>query len=128
MSDVKKATAESILAFRDKVPVKEFELGDAGIIFIHGFTGLDKARWQRECRDKDGSVNPELVEPLMFQMCVKDEAGKQLYKFEDIPKLKLLPASVLSSVTDICMKLSGMGPNADAEILRNFEATQTEGS
>ena len=115
------ATIDSILAFRNKVPVEKMVLEGAGVIFIHGFTGLEKAQWQKECKDPKGGVNSEMVEPLMFQMCVRDAKGVHKFKYLDIPKLRELPCAILTEVVDVCMRLSGMGPDADEAILKNFE-------
>ncbi len=114
------ASVESILALRNQVPVEKYNIVGAGTVYIHGFTGLEKAQWQEECKKKNGTVNSEMVEPLMFQMCVRDKDSKKLYKYSDIPKLKMLPAAILGEVTDVCMRLSGMGTDADEAILKNF--------
>jgi len=123
MADVKDVRA-AILGMRGKVPIEEYEIKGAGVIYIHGFTGQEKANWQKECRKKNGEIDSTLVEPLMFQMCVRDAKGKHLYKFADVPKLMELPAAILGEVTDVCMRLSGMGENADEAIVKNLRQVE----
>lgn len=124
------ATADGILGLRGKVPIEEFQIPGVGIIYIHGFTGLEKGEWQKEVRDRRGIVEPTKVDATMFQMCVRDKNGRQLYQPKDIPKLKTLPNAILSSVVDVCLRLSGMGDSTDAAILKNFveEEEQPDGS
>jgi hypothetical protein len=120
------ASAETIFAI--ETPVKSHLIEGAGLVYIHGLSCLEKAQWQKECRDGKGQVNIEMVEPLMFQMCVRNSKGQHVFKREQILKIKEKASSIIGPVCDICMNLSGMGRLADEEILKNFAPIGTEDS
>jgi len=120
------ANAETIFAI--ETPVKIHVIEGAGLVYIHGLSCLEKAQWQKECRNDNGQVNIEMVEPLMFQMCVRNAKGQRLFKREQILKIKEKASSIISPVCDICMRLSGMGRATDETLLKNFVTTDIEDS
>lgn len=122
------ASAETILAMRARPPIESHLIKGVGAVHIYGLLAIEKAQWQNECRDGKGQVNIEMVEPLMFQMCVRDSTGHHLFKRADVLKIKELPAAVVSRICDICMRLSGMGRATDETLLKNFAPTATEDS
>jgi len=122
------ASSEAILDLCNNIPIKKHKIEGVGVVYVHGFMVTEKATWQKGCRQQDGKVDPDLVESLMFQMCVRDSKGKHKFKYAQIPKIRMMPAAIVSKVCDICMKLSGMGAATDQELLKNFAPIGTEDS
>jgi len=117
------ASAETILVLRARPPIEGHLIEGVGTVYIHGLLAIEKAQWQNECRDGKGQVNIEMVEPLMFQMCVRNSTGQHLFKRADVLKIKELPAAIVSDICDVCMRLSGMGRATDETLLKNFAPT-----
>jgi len=120
-----KELKEKILSLRNKVPTQDYEIPGVGKVVIYGFTGLERAQWLEASQNAKGYIDMKKSDPLMFISCVRDESGKQIFTLADELLVRDLPCQIINQVCTICMKLSGMGPFADAEILKTL-LKQTE--
>ncbi|MEN6424013.1 MAG: hypothetical protein ABFE13_01520 [Phycisphaerales bacterium] len=126
------ATAESILAFRNRPPIEHHDLPDCRRVYVYGLTDLEVQEWYADCgktKDDEGreKVDDRFGDAKLLIRCIRDAEGKRLFTTAHLPQLVELPNFVKAPLVNKAMKLSAIGGKADAEILKNYARTLAGG-
>jgi len=110
-------TLESLKSGRHNLPKSDC-VTTQGIFRLVGLTELELQGWRDYIEENKGSKYNDVA--IMMFGC-RDEKGNRFLKDSDLLWLIELPAAVTQKVIRNIYKLSGIGADADAEILKNFE-------
>ena len=132
MTDVcppKTVTAEDLLSLRNQPPKETFEIPGIGTIYVQGLSNIEAHQWRQDCKQDDkGRIADDYADAKLIVRCVRDEAGQRLFSETHITQVVELPELIVKGLVEKCMKLCGIGADADAEILKNYAATVTGSS
>lgn len=122
------ATAESILAFRNRPPIEHHDLPDGRRVYVYGLTDLEVQEWYADCgktKDDEGreKVDDRFGDAKLLIRCIRDAEGRRLFTTAHLTQLVELPNFVKAPLVNKAMKLSAIGGKADAEILKNYART-----
>ncbi len=121
-------TAEDLLSLRNRPPKEPFEIPGAGTVFVHGLSNLEAHQWRQSCDQKDGRIVDDYADAKLIVRCVRDEQGQRLLNETHTTKVVELPELIVKGLVDLCMRLCGIGADADEAILKNYRATVTGSS
>ena len=125
----KQLTAEDLLSLRNQPPKEPFEFPGRGTVVVHGLSNLETSQWRAGCdQDDKGRINDEYADAKLIVRCVHDAEGKRIFTAEHITRIVDLPELILSPLVAKCMKVCGIGKEADEEILKNYGKTVTGSS
>ena len=110
-------TLESLKNNRHNLPKSDC-VTSQGTFRLVGLTELELQGWRDYIEDNKGSKYNDVA--IMMFGC-RDEKGERFLKESDLLWLIELGAAVTQKVIRSIYKLSGIGADADAEILKNFE-------
>ena len=128
-AEPKPVTAEDILSLRNQPPTEPCEIPGRGTVFVHGLSNLEAQQWRAECeKDENGRITDQYADAKLIVRCVRDDQAQRLFGSEHITRLVELPELIVKVLVEKAMKLCGLGPDADAEILKNYGATDTGSS
>lgn len=117
MSNQEYVTLESLKNNRHNLPKSDC-VTSQGTFRLVGLTELELQGWRDYIDDNKGSKYNDVA--IMMYGC-RDEKGERFLKDSDLLWLIELGAAVTQKVIRSIYKLSGIGADADAEILKNFE-------
>ena len=98
-----------------------------GDVIVTGLSLADKDKWTSSIM-VDGKPDMEGATAKLCIMCMRDEAGEQLFSFKDRIALQKKSASALDKVFQVAQRLSGIGQEEVEETVKNSEKTQTPDS
>jgi len=121
------ATAEEVLALRKVgAPKEPFDVPGIGRVYVHGLTNLESRQWRESCQlDDNGRISDPYADARLVIQCVRDEQGNRLFTERHVTQIVELPEFIVGKLVALCMKLCGIGAEADAEIAKNYAATVT---
>ena len=123
----KVATAEEVLALRKMgAPKEPFDVPAIGRVYVHGLTNLESRQWRESCRsDDNGRISDPYADAKLVIQCARDEQGNRLFTERHVTQIVELPEFIVGKLVALCMRLCGIGAEADAEIAKNYAATVT---
>ena len=104
------------------IPTEQVEVPEWGVtIEVRGMTGRAQARYMEAAIDPDtGSANFERIYPELVIATAYDPAsGEPVFEAADRDVLLGKSAKALERIAQVGLRLSGMGPEAQAEAAGN---------
>lgn len=122
-------TAESILSLRNQPPTEAFEIPGIGTVHVHGLSNLQAHQWRADCKQDDqGRISDDYADAKLIVRCVHDTQGRRLFEETHVTQIVELPEKLVGRLVGTCMKLCGLGKEAEAEISKNSVPTGTVSS
>ena len=115
-------TADAILSLRNNPPREPYTIPGVGIVQVYGLSNLEARQWNEGCERTDGRITDPYADAKMIVRCVRNDKGERIFTDKHVTQIVELPELVVKGLIGKCMKLCGIGPEADAEILKNFAA------
>ena len=125
------ATAESFLAcMKGAAPIKECQLPDGTVVYLHGLTDCEYARWREGCdRNNKGQNVDVYANPKMLVLMIRDEHGNRLFPHEaDVFKLAACYEKLVQPLLGDAMELNGMTEQAEEALRKNSPTTPNSDS
>jgi len=108
----------------EKVHVPEWADADGDdLVYVRGMTGADRDLWEMSLTvERAGEIVPDQANATAKALvrCIVDADGNRLFTDRDANDLGSQPAAALTRVWRVARRLSGLGPDAEAEKLRDF--------
>lgn len=77
-------------------------------------------------RNNPDAMDAKLSTAKLIQLAVRDETGARIFSNKELAIIGGMPARELEPLSRIAMRLSGYGPEAEADILKNLLGTPGE--
>ena len=97
-----------------------------GPVAIRELTAIEYQRYAILFMDEDGKLNPLNTEDMNVTLCLfccVDGANNQLFDEGDIPRLRKMPASIISQLAHEIRDLSGISSDDDDNAKKNLNGT-----
>lgn len=119
-----KQIKQAFLNLKNQIPKEEHEI--AGIkVWVFGLTSYELEEW-RLVRNNPDAMDAKLSTAKLIQLAVRDETGARIFSNKELAIIGGMPARELEPLSRIAMRLSGYGPEAEADILKNLLGTPGE--
>ena len=115
---VKYVSKESLQTARNNVP-REDVVTREGVFPCAGMTTLELQQYRLAVGDLK---NKDYIPAMIMVLGCKDSEGRRLFKEEDQLWLCEIGADISELVVNTILKLSGIGLDAEEEILKNLKA------
>ena len=119
------------------VPIPEWAPKDAGVnrgvygVFVRSLTGKERADWQQASvlgNGKNATINfQQTTVSLVVNACV-DADGKPIFTKAQANDLRRKNSAILERISDVAMRLSGIGDEEMATVAGNSNASQDDDS
>src|SRR5262249_26575385 len=106
------------------VPEWADENGD-DVVFVRGMTGAERDLWEMsQYVERDGQMVSDQANATAKALvkCIVDAEGNRVFDDRDANELGSQTAAALMRAWRVARRLSGMGPEAEAEKARDFPA------
>ncbi|MEM9752561.1 MAG: hypothetical protein AAF916_04170 [Planctomycetota bacterium] len=104
MSDLKEAILKPRPRRVQKVHVPEWDVD----VYVHAMTSAEKEAWEDTITDKKGRVRKKNLRADLAVEVMRDANGDRIFERDDVDDLAEQPASALSRIYDVAMKLNGV--------------------
>jgi hypothetical protein len=102
-----------------------------GEVRVRSITGAERDRWESSLmkgRGRDRQMNLDNARARLVALCAVDEAGKPLFRPEDIGALGRRNARAIDRVFEAGKRLAGLTDEDVDKLTEDFEPTQGEDS
>jgi len=125
----KTVTAEDLLSLRNQAPIEPFEIPSLGTVYVHGLSNVEARQWNQSCAKNDqGTIDDDYADAKLIVRCVRDANGRRIFEERHVTQIVELPELIVTQLVGTCMKLCGLGKDAEATILKNYPKTGTGNS
>lgn len=117
---VKMTLRDKILNAQD-IKSEEVTVEEWGVkVEVRGLTGQARGQLLNTCMDKFGGMDLEKMYPeLVIACCYDIETGERIFSPADREAINTKSGMALEKVASVAVRLSGMGPNALENSLKN---------
>lgn len=100
-----------------------------GTMRIRGMTGEEVNEWQDAAVQVKGKVRRQSrhTSALLIIRCAINEDGSQFFDSRDLLKISQMPGYILMQLTEVALRLSGLGDDDEAkELVEGFDDGPSE--
>lgn len=107
---------------KEEVQVPEW----GGSVMVYGMTAGDKDSYEESMISsaKTGTVTLKDATARLCSLCCRDEDGNRLFDDTDVQALTGKSAMALARISNVALRLSGMGKGELEKIVKNSEEIQ----
>lgn len=99
-----------------------------GTVRVRMMTGAERDEWRGAISGGEDKPAPgQMAAALLAATCV-DESGARLFTIEDMDVLLEKSAAALDILTEVAMRLNGLGGSAVSDAAKNSVSTQSDDS
>ncbi|MEM8873670.1 MAG: hypothetical protein AAGD32_05360 [Planctomycetota bacterium] len=88
-------------------------------VYVHAMTSAEKEAWEDSITDRKGRVRKKNLRADLAVEVLRDADGNRIFDRDDVELLAEQPASALSRVYDLAMKLNGVTADDVDELEEN---------
>lgn len=114
-------TRDQILGV-DDLPTSDVEVPEwGGTVRVRGLTGTERDRFEFRLVEAHKTPGEAVVRAELVARCIVDAEGKRVFSDKEVGRLGSKSAVALDRVFDAARSLSGMGDDAVAEVVEDFD-------